>query len=385
MSVVFDDNWLAGLNTTPIQLDFDLDGFDGPRWVVKPLRHRSGWLLAAEARLPTPFDIARRIIVVGITDDHDPIGPLRAEALLSVRVTNIADPGMLPPSELAEQVEMPWWDFLGTTDIETLQRLEVEERRNEAEVIAERSKFDAMQSKIERMQESFGRERRDAHVSPERRMELSKQLYRLDEMLGELSLTWPSRAAAIRGKITGLQDRAMASLRQHGIVEPLWAIRWRASHGMDAEARLKSFGVSHWSPFAPRELPERESGFVGAAFPAAGHLSDIALERPDGRRSKPSHRFLPRPPSPTPSNRAAPSRIVQHSQQEPVDERLAALQSGVANLKRKKRELEEALLLYRRRIKNMWIIPKEEKKRLLMHTASIFDDTTDETMKAADL
>jgi hypothetical protein len=379
MSVVFDDNWLSLLNTTPIQLDFDLDGFDGPRWVVHPLRHRSGWLLAAEARLPTPFDIVRRIIIVGITDDHDPIGPL-----LSVRVTNIADPGILPPAALAEQVEMPWWDFLGSTDLETLRLLEADERTNEAAVIAERVKFDTMQAKIEHMQESFGRERRDAHVSPERRTELSKQLYRLDEMVGELAATWPSRAATIRGRITGLQDRAMASLRQHGVIEPLWAIRWRATHGLDAEARLKSFGVSHWSPFAPRELPERESGFVGAAFPAVGHLSDIAPERPDGRRSKPSRRFPPRPPSPIPPNRPVSSRIVQHSQQEPVDERLAALQSGVANLKRKKRELEETLLLYRRRIKNMWIIPEEEKKRLLMHTASIFDDITDETMKAAD-
>ncbi len=228
MEPVFDESWLAGLETTPIQLDIDLRGYDGPRWVAAPLLRRSGWLLAAEAKLLTPFEEARRTFIVGITDDGHPIGSLRATALLSAPVGHVADPGQAPPISVAEQVEPLWWDFLGSTDLETLNALDEAERETGRSVSSERAKFDAMRDKIERMDEQLSRERRYPDCSDTRRDEIDAQRERLDAMMAELAAEWPRRLASMRAPQARLQERAWASLKRYGEIRPVWGIRWRA-------------------------------------------------------------------------------------------------------------------------------------------------------------
>ncbi len=273
MQPIFDESWLAGSGTTPIQLDFDFADFDGPEWVVRPLRHRKGWLVAAEARRLTPFEEACRTIIVGVTDHGEPIGPLRGAALLSARVRHGGEPDSLPPSELAEQVEPQWRKFIEATDRETFQHLEDEEASVAAAVEAAAADFQAMRDKIEAMQQSLQRERRSSDVSIVRRAEIGSQLDRLDGMLDQLREAWPQRAKAIRSRIDGLPERAFAALKRCGTIEPIWIVRWR-------EWRPPAMPINHWHAVGV-------SNTASSRFEVARILLQEADARPSHRRIVP--------------------------------------------------------------------------------------------------
>ena len=100
-----DENWLADIATPPFQIEIHLDCADVPRWVIAKLRHRRGWILAAEARLETPFGLERQTILTGVTD-HGEVLPLAAIAsLLDMPVSNLGEAEILPPAELARLMD----------------------------------------------------------------------------------------------------------------------------------------------------------------------------------------------------------------------------------------------------------------------------------------
>lgn len=223
-----DENWLADIATPPFQIEIHLDRADVPRWVIAKLRHRRGWILAAEACLETPFGLEKRTILTGVTDHGEVLLPAAIASLLDMPVSNLGEAEILPPAELARLRDAHYWDFLGSTNLESLRRLDAEELTVAAELEALRMRFAAFEAKIDEARNNLSLERRRPDTLPNHRTLIDRQRAQLEEMSVELETGRQEKAAAIRVRIDGLEARVMQSLRDHGTIEPLWALRWCA-------------------------------------------------------------------------------------------------------------------------------------------------------------
>ena len=252
-----DENWLADIASPPFQIEIHLDRADAPRWVIARLRHRQGWILAAQARLQTPFGLERRLLFSGLTEQGEVLPQAVITSILEMPVSNLGEAEIIPPAALARQMDALYWDFLGACDLESLRQLDAEEAAVASALEALRQRFLAFEAKIDETRNILSVERRHPDASNERKAVIARQRDRLDAMSGELEAGRQEKAAAIRQRIVGLEARVLKSLRDYGTVEPVWALRWSA--------------VSVWGHVAVRTRAEQwheasRSGWTVAAL-----------------------------------------------------------------------------------------------------------------------
>ncbi|KAA5595397.1 hypothetical protein [Blastochloris sulfoviridis] len=216
------------LESSPVEVDIHLAGYDGPSWEVAPFRHRSGWLMVAEARLMTPFGFVSETLVAAVSDHGEAYSPEMAARLLNIPAGFPRDAEVKPPESLADRLDALYWDFLGTTDLESLGHFEEAEAANDGKIASFEADCAAFEAKLWTVIRQLRAERRKSAVMPERRAEIDARLKRLLEMPDELAQGMREKLREMRAATGGLETAVMDSLTDHGELEVLYVVRWRA-------------------------------------------------------------------------------------------------------------------------------------------------------------
>lgn len=115
----------------PVFVEFNLDQFDGPRWLAWNFVNTSGWLQVIEATMATPIGRQSRTYAIGCNDEGVTLPSWEADFLLGLPTRHPMPTQHYPPDELSAIVEMARYDFMGECDglaLEALEGLEEETR-----------------------------------------------------------------------------------------------------------------------------------------------------------------------------------------------------------------------------------------------------------------
>jgi hypothetical protein len=212
----------------PVAVNIYIDGYEGARSKVSPFVHRSGWLMASEARMTTPFGVKRRTLIAAISDHDEIYPPYVAARLLDMPVSLPKDAAYDPPGNLEEAIDGLYWDFLGATDRENLRNLREAEERTDAEIRDFEARCVAFERKLWAAFRNLRAERRKRELTVAYRAEIDNRLRRLSRMLDELPLGARRRTAEMRQKTEVLGEAVLSGLHDHGEIERLFVVHWTA-------------------------------------------------------------------------------------------------------------------------------------------------------------
>jgi hypothetical protein len=210
----------------PLAVSIDLDDYDGPAWHVAPFRHRSGWLMASEATMETPFGIQRRQLVAAISERNEVYPPWIAAQLLQMPMSLPMEAECEPPDQLEEVMDGLYWDFLGRTDGESLGLLMQHQERNDAKIRNFERQCAGLENSLWAAARALRRECRQEDISAVRRDEVARQLDHLFEMRDELALRMTQGVAEMRLEMDTLEEEVFSSLTSHGEVETACVLHW---------------------------------------------------------------------------------------------------------------------------------------------------------------
>jgi len=212
----------------PLAVSIDLDSYDGPTWHVAPFRHRSGWLMASEASMETPFGIQRCQLIAAISDRSEVYPPWIAAQLLQMPMSLPKEAECEPPDQLEEVMDGLYWDFLGRTDRESLGLLMQHQERNDAKIRNFERQCAGLEDSLWAAARALRRECRQEEVSVIRRAEAARQLDRLFEMRDELAFRMMQGVAKMRLEVDTLEEDVFSSLTSYGEIETTCVLHWTA-------------------------------------------------------------------------------------------------------------------------------------------------------------
>lgn len=212
----------------PVELDFFLAEYEGPQWAVSQFRHRSGWLMLAEASVMTPFGEQSAMLIAAVSDHGETYRPHIAARLLDVPTSLPRDAECEPDADLAEAMDAAYWDFLGMVDLESLRLLEEAQNTVDARIAAFERECAAFETKLWTAIRQLRAERRSHSVTAERLAEIEGRLKRYLDMPGELASGMRERVREMRAETEELENAVMSSLGEMGELKQRCTIRWRA-------------------------------------------------------------------------------------------------------------------------------------------------------------
>jgi hypothetical protein len=212
----------------PVEVDVFLWAYDGPAWELASFRHRSGWLMVAQARMVTSFAERSRTLVAAISDHGEVYAPHVAARLFDVPSSFPRDAECDPPEELKAAMEALYWDFLGAMDLENLRLLQDAEERTAERISAFEAECASFERKLTAAIRELRRERRRDDLTEARRAEIEARLKRLDDMPGELAMGMRQRIAEMRRETEELEAAVLTALEDHAEIEHCYTARWRS-------------------------------------------------------------------------------------------------------------------------------------------------------------
>jgi len=255
-------NYQSGL--LPFEVDVYLDSYDGPSWVKRQLRGRSGWVRVSRATMSTPISYYTGTLVAAITDDGVRLGPFVSAAFLDMRSSNPREAVDDPDEELDGVMEMLFWDFLGTCDLKHLQLLSETESEIAARVASDQARGEEVLAQADAYIANLRRLRRDPYATPERRAELTDAIEFFEDKQAAAAAWLLRRLASMRERLPEFETDVFEALTNHGEVEELFTARWIARQAFDqvyrrAEGNFLMGGLhqSIKNAFAERLLKER--------------------------------------------------------------------------------------------------------------------------------
>jgi hypothetical protein len=253
----------------PIEVDLLLHAYDGPGWAVAPFRHRAGWLLVAEARRMTPFGMRSATLIAAVSDQGEVLPPALAARILDIPTSLPRDAECDAPSELDDAFDDAHLAFCERLDADLLGELEDAQAKVDARIRSFWAECAAFERKLSGAIRELRRKRLRDDPTAEELAAIETRLARLAEMSDELGLGMRRRTAEIRAETDELEAAVFEALEDHGEVEPLHVLRWRARRGGRA--------CGDW-----RLSDRRETGLTLHLWsnPASGRtLDDIAAMR----------------------------------------------------------------------------------------------------------
>ncbi|NOV15436.1 hypothetical protein E5S70_04915 [Ensifer adhaerens] len=220
----------------PVELEFSLGSFAGPRWVAAAMRHRSGWLAVAEVEMETAFDRTSEIIGAAIDEAGAPVGQWVSEALFSMHCGLPRELDIEPPEELDIALDALYWDFLGRCDLDHLRMLEEKERATSLMAMRldarRRNDYDATESLILKL---YARRRRGSE-DPALRVAIDAEVAALEDSQAAMESRHRASLAGLTHELEGFDVEVMESLRNHGHLRKLYAVHWIVRPSLMARA-----------------------------------------------------------------------------------------------------------------------------------------------------
>lgn len=329
----------------PFEVDIYLDTYDGPGWVKRQLRGRSGWLRVSRVEMSTPISDWAATLVAAITDDGVCLGPFASSAFLDMRSSNPREALDDPDEDLDGAMEMLVWDFLGACDIRHLRMLSDAETEVGELIASEQARGERILGDADIHIAAMRRERRDLRSTPQLRVQLADRIAFFENKQSAASAWLVRRLASMRAELMQVENEVFEALQNHGEVEELYTVRWVARHAFDrsTSAPLHRSRVSAWirdatghfqsrSALDESGIPDRRlvhvslSGRLGPRFrelstphpeqPQLSHpIQDLMLALPrEGIPSVLAQRVPLQPPRSTEGQDAEETRIDENRQ-----------------------------------------------------------------------
>lgn len=262
--------------TYPVELEFSLDSYVGPAWVVPALLNRSGWLSVAEVEMETEFDRTTAVIAACINDEGEVQGQWVAEALFSMRCSLPREAMTEPPDDLELALDALYWDFLGGCDLHHLRQLEENEASARGTIARLELRRREVYEKVEAALSGLYARRRREHDNPDFRRAIDAKIAEIEEKQSETERWHQQQLTRVSSGLDDFERQAFAALKNHGRMTPLYTLRWGTHHTKVKRAAAHAFELRFSRPSAtPATTPTRRSRRA-----VAGSSEVVAVHEP---------------------------------------------------------------------------------------------------------
>ena len=207
----------------------------------------------------TPFGERRAMLVAAVSDHGEVYQPHVAARLLDAPTSLPRDAECEPDSDLHEAMDAAFWDFLGTTDLESLRLLEEAQDAIDARIDAFELECAAFETKLWTAIRTLRAERRSPSLTDERRTEIETRLRRYLDMPDELAWGMRQRVRQMREETEGLETAVISSLAEMGELTHRATVRWNARSGKPRYGDIR-IGLPHYLGRAPEDCYPNLSG-----------------------------------------------------------------------------------------------------------------------------
>lgn len=345
----------------PFFVEFNLESFEGPRWLYWRLLNLSGWMRFIEARLASPLGLLRRTLIVGCSDEGVALPKWQVNGILPLVCSHPQETSWLPPGELEEFTEMERWDFMGECDLLALQEIEELESKAETKLHAAEARVGAALRDAHNYISGLRREARSPACTLERRRWIRNRIETVEEQEALAGVALRNRLSDIRAEVRRRENALWRSLRLEAEVETLCTVQFSVRNRLHEkqvrfpliQEEIFSAGVSEQSAQAVlaeylEEAPKRRKERKRKQIEAKAEQAEQQRQRKQAaaEKKKPSNKVRQIrlvPPRMPDSSRPAPKPIEQKAAQ--ISEIMPTLTPEPANEVEQKNEDATVVLL----------------------------------------
>ncbi|WP_421789896.1 SNF2-related protein [Hyphobacterium sp.] len=217
------------LTNQPAHITFlpDQYPFAGQIVDVKNLKGRSGWMLAAKARIDTPNAVREEMITACITDDGEEVQADTADRMFWVPAKGSKPAEGARPMQLLQSVrDQQFQKFSDQVNAENAVWLEEEEMRLDEYAQDLETEFKARIKDVEEEIKELKKQRRAAGLPMEEKLALGKQIKKKEGERDDLVLSQYDQRRKIRQQVEEMLDDVADGLNRKPIMQDLFVIRW---------------------------------------------------------------------------------------------------------------------------------------------------------------
>ncbi|MCA0434744.1 MAG: hypothetical protein LCH46_15985 [Proteobacteria bacterium] len=188
-------------------------------------------MMVAIASINTPFGPSEEVLVAAMTDQGEQFPADIAAKLMDIPFGLPRLCETVPPDELEESLHWQYWDFLGSSDLESLAKLEEADADLERKISAIERECKEIVGMAWQAMNKLRHDRRQSDLTTMQRAGIADQLRRLETVPEEVGKLVNSRVSRLRRTHEQLEDAILASLQGHGEFAVLGTLRWKAQSG----------------------------------------------------------------------------------------------------------------------------------------------------------
>ena len=255
----------------PTFVEFDLDQFEGPRWLAWNFVNASGWLQVIEVTMETPNGWLSRTYAIGCNNEGVTLPSWEADFLLGLPTKHPMPTQHYPPDELNAIAEMARYDFMGECDglaIEALEGLE-DETRSKLEHLELR--FNQVLKLAADHLAALRSELRSFTIMADRRSWIKGQIERLENEEMRAERVFVEERQRIRQAAGARETALIESLTYEADVEVLYIVQFEAR--MRGREKQIAWPLIEEEAFSPGWSQER------AQQALKDHLEDAETRR----------------------------------------------------------------------------------------------------------
>lgn len=256
---------------TPTFVEFDLDQFEGPRWLAWNFVNASGWLQVIEVTMATPNGWQSRTYAIGCNDEGVTLPSWESDFLLGLPTKHPMPTHHNPPVELNAIAEMSRYDFMGECDglsLTTLEGLEDETRLKLQDLELQ---FNRVFKLVADHQAALRSELRSFTLTADRCAWVKSQIERLENEESRAETVFVKERQRIRQQAEAREKALIESLTYEADVEILYTVQFEAR--MRGREKQIAWPLIEEEAFSPGWSQER------AQQALKNHLEDAETRR----------------------------------------------------------------------------------------------------------
>jgi hypothetical protein len=255
----------------PAYVEFDLDKFEGPRWLAWNFVNASGWLQVIEVTMATPSGWQSRTYAIGCNDEGVTLPSWESDFLLGLPTKHPMPTQHYPPDELSAIAEMSRYDFMGECDGLSLEALEGLEDETRSKLQHLELRFNQVLKLAADHLAALRSELRSFSLAADRRIWINGEIERLENEETRAGRVFVEERQRIRQAAEARETALIESLSYEADVEVLYTVQFEAR--MRGREKQIAWPLIEEETFSPGWSQER------AQQALKDHLEDAATRR----------------------------------------------------------------------------------------------------------
>lgn len=255
----------------PTFVEFDLDQFEGPRWLAWNFVNASGWLQVIEVTMATPSGWQSRTYAIGCNDEGVTLPSWEADFLLGLPTKHPMPTQHYPPDELSAIAEMSRYDFMGECDGLSLEALEGLEDETRSKLQYLELRFNEVLKLAADHLAALRSELRSFTITADRRSWIKGQIERLENEEMRAGGVFVEERQRIRQAAEARETALIESLTSEADVEVLYTVQFEAR--MRGREKQIAWPLIQEETFSPGWSQERAQQALN------DHLEDAETRR----------------------------------------------------------------------------------------------------------